>query len=114
METEWGNWHLPGRILYDDPVSLPSCAVYGMRHMLARSEKGTDEWFNDVKVIIRHYFIGAKITEQLAELACKTLCQLAVEDLEFRRVFGLAYATLEDMYDRKGSCHTSETLSHGA
>ena len=22
METEWGNWHLPGRILYDDPVSL--------------------------------------------------------------------------------------------
>ena len=113
MDAEWGHYHIPEQLHYQDPVTLPLCALYGLRHMLARSEK-VPGWDVDVQIIFRHFFIGDEITEQLAELACKSLCQLAVEDRKNRRLFGLAYRTLQIMYDQQGARHTYETLSHGA
>lgn len=112
MGAEWGHWHLPERLHQEDPFTLPLCALYGLRHMLARSEKVAG-WDGDVKVILRHFHIGDEISGQMAELACKSLCQLAVEDRSNRRLFGLAYRTLERMYDELGARHTFETLSHG-
>ena len=112
MGAEWGHWHLPERLHHEDPLTLPLCALYGLRHMLARSEKVTG-WDDDVKVILQHFLICDKITEQMAELACKSLCQLAVEDRSNRRLFSVAYRTLERMYDELGARHTFETLSHG-
>ncbi|TFK86562.1 hypothetical protein K466DRAFT_587126 [Polyporus arcularius HHB13444] len=109
METEWGHWHLPDRLLCIDTITLPLCATYGIRHMLARSDKGTDRWRNDVQVIFRHYFVGKQSTEKLAELACKTLCHYAVED---RVVFGGAYTTLKKMYRKQGARHSYDTLAH--
>ncbi len=114
MEAEWGHWHLPDRLLLEDSITLPLCAVYGIRHMLARSDKGTHNWFIDVHNIFRHFFIGDAQTQQLAELASKSLCHLAVEDREFRQICGLAYRTLERMYDMQGARHTYTTLLHGA
>ncbi len=114
MEAEWGNWHLPDRKLLADTITLPLCAVYGIQHMLARSDKGTHNWFIDVHLIFRHYFIGNEQNERLAELACKSLCHLAVEDRKFRHAYGLAFRTLERMYDMQGARHNYVTLLHGA
>ncbi len=115
MQAEWGHWHLPDRLLLEDGITLPLCATYGIRHMLASSDKGTESWLNNAKIIFRHYFImGNESNEKLAELACKTVCHYAVEDRAFRHVFGLACKTLELMYDKQGARHTYETLAHGA
>ncbi|KAI0718785.1 hypothetical protein C8T65DRAFT_638113 [Cerioporus squamosus] len=111
MEAEWGQWHLPERLHYQDPITVPLCSLYGLRHMLARSEKVTG-WTVDVQIILRHFFIGDEITERMAELACKSLCQLTVEDREQRNLFGHACATLKRMYDEQGARHTYDTLSH--
>ncbi|RDX45086.1 hypothetical protein OH76DRAFT_1408356 [Lentinus brumalis] len=114
MQAEWGHcWHLPDRLQLEDGITLPLCATYGIRHMLASSDKGTDRWLNNAKIIFRHHFImGNESNEKLAELACKTVCHYAVEDRAFRHVFGLALKTLELMYDKQGARHTSETLAH--
>ncbi len=113
MEAEWGQWHMPERLHYQDTITLPLCSLYGLRHVLARSEKAPG-WKVDVEVIFRHFFIGKEHTEELAELACKSLCQLALEDRENRHLYGLAYRTLECMYDEQGARHTFDTLCHGA
>ncbi len=113
MKAEWGYWHLSDRLLFEDAITLPLCATYGIRHMLARSDEGTDRWFNDAHIILRHYFIGEQSTAQLAELACKNFCHYAVEGRSHRRAFGLAYSTLKCMYDEHGACHTYQTLAHG-
>ncbi|RPD61518.1 hypothetical protein L227DRAFT_546481 [Lentinus tigrinus ALCF2SS1-6] len=120
MKGEWGQ--LPEIVLDDGPTPLPMCALYGLRHLLARPEKGDNEWVNDVHVVLYHYFMEGTITAHMAELSCKTLCQLAVEfrgyrhlateDRQYRRVFGLTCATLELLYDQKGFGHTYDTLSH--
>ncbi len=114
MKAEWGHCHSPDRLLMDDGITLPLCATYGIRHMLASSDRGADWWLNDIQVIFRHYFIGDESTEKLAELACKTLCHYAVENRASRRAFGLAYKTLKLMYERQGARHTYDTLGHGA
>ncbi|RDX45081.1 hypothetical protein OH76DRAFT_1486547 [Lentinus brumalis] len=114
MEAEWGHYHLPDRQLWENGVTLPLCATYGLRHMLARSDKGTERWFNDTQTIFRHYFIGKESNEKLAELACKTVCHFAVEHRALRRAFVLAYKTLKWMYDKQGARHTYHTLAHGA
>ncbi len=98
MEAEWGHWHLPDRLLLEDAVTLPLCAAYGIQHMLARSDKGSRNWIIDEHTIFRHYFMGKEHTEKLAELACKSLCHLAVEDREYRHIYGLAHRTLERLY----------------
>ncbi len=49
MQAEWGHWHLPES--HGDPVTLPLCASYGLRYMLARSDKGTAAWNLDVEVV---------------------------------------------------------------
>ncbi|RDX45140.1 hypothetical protein OH76DRAFT_1022365 [Lentinus brumalis] len=112
MEAEWGHWHLPDRLLLEDGVTLPLCATYGIRYMLARTDRGADWWLNDAKIVFRHYFIGNESTDKLAELACKTLCHYAVQDREYRLAFGLARKTLKSMYDKQGARHTYDTLAH--
>ncbi len=112
MVAEWGHWHMPERLHYQDGITLPLCSVYGLRHILARSPR-VPGWTSNVKVVFRHYFIGEEHTEKLAELACKTLCQLALEDRKNRNLYGKAYRTLERMYDRQGARHTYDTLAHG-
>ncbi len=114
MEAEWGNWHSSDRLLMEDGNTLPLCATYGIRYMLARSDRGADRWLNDAKIVFRHYFIGNESSEKLAELACKTLCQYAVEDRDYRLAFGRARKTLKWMYDKQGARHTYDTLAHGA
>ncbi len=114
MNAEWGHWHLPDRLLFEDAITLPLCATYGIRHMLARSDKGTDGWANDTQAIFRHYFVGKESSAELAELACKTLCHYAMEHRALRRVFGNAFTTLRLMYDEQGARHTYDTLAHGA
>ncbi len=113
MEAEWGQWHLPERLHCRDAVTLPLCSAYGLRHILARSEKAPG-WTDDVEIVFRHYFIGKEHTERLAELACKSLCQLVVEDRENPNLYGKAFRTLECMYDEHGARHTYDTLCHGA
>ncbi|KAI0718773.1 hypothetical protein C8T65DRAFT_827443 [Cerioporus squamosus] len=68
MQAEWGPWHLPERLHYQDPITVPLCSSYGLRHMLVRSERVTG-WTVVVQIILRHFFIGDEITEQMAELA---------------------------------------------
>ncbi|TFK86192.1 hypothetical protein K466DRAFT_493270, partial [Polyporus arcularius HHB13444] len=114
MEAEWGHWHLPDRQLLEDPITLPLCATYGIRYMLARSDRGAEWWLHDAKIIFRHYFLGKESTEKFAELACKTICHYAAEDRDFRLVFGLARKTLKRLYDKHGARHTYDTLGHGA
>ncbi len=114
MEAEWGHWHLPDRLLLEDGITLPLCATYGIRHMLARSDRGAEWWLNDTKIIFRHYFLGKESTATLAELACKTLCHYAVVDRASRLASGLAYKTVKLLYDKQGNRHTYDTLAHGA
>ncbi len=111
MQAEWGHWHLPDRLVLEDAITLPLCATYAIRHMLARSDRGTDAWRHNVQIICNHFFVGKESTEKLAELACKTMCHYAVED---RAVFGRAYRTIKVMYDKHGARHTYDTLAHGA
>ncbi|RPD58371.1 hypothetical protein L227DRAFT_654762 [Lentinus tigrinus ALCF2SS1-6] len=110
MDGEWGK--LPSTVLGDDPTSLPICAVYGLRHLLARPEKGDDEWLHAVRIILQYYAMTEEMIEHWGELACKTICQVAVEYYQSRRAFGLACSTLEFMCNAKGFCHTYDTLSH--
>ncbi len=114
MNAEWGHWHLPDRLLSEEAITLPLCATYGIRHMLARSDKGTDGWANDTQAIFRQYFVGKESSAKLAELACKTLCHYAVEYRASRHVFGHAFSTLRLMYDEQGARHNHDTLAHGA
>ncbi len=31
MKAEWGHWHLPDRLMFEDAITLPLCALYGIR-----------------------------------------------------------------------------------
>ncbi|RDX43392.1 hypothetical protein OH76DRAFT_1474881 [Lentinus brumalis] len=62
------------RLYYQDGIAVPLCSV----------REG------DVEPVFRHKFIGKENTEKLAELACKSLGQLVLDDREDRNLYYMA------------------------
>ncbi|RPD69466.1 hypothetical protein L226DRAFT_275255 [Lentinus tigrinus ALCF2SS1-7] len=111
MEGEWGDRGIQQRLL-DDPTTLPRISCYGLRHILARPDKGTKAWVDDIAKIFRYYTLGREPTERFVEFAFKTLCQLAVESLTYKTIYGSAYVVLSRFYDQQKAHHTYDTLCH--
>ena len=78
-EAEYGQGELHWT-MEKDCYGLSTMVTYALRHMLTRTDKGTVEWRWDCNSIIRHFCLPEEISQTWAELACKTLFQLAVED----------------------------------
>ncbi len=96
-----------------DPEGLPMMALYALRHMLTRTDKYTTKWRWDCYSITRHSYVPDVITERWAEMACKTWCQLAVEDPSYKLFFVQAYKVLVYAYGGRAH-HSYDTLCHGS
>ncbi len=96
-----------------DPAGLPMMAMYALRHMLIRNDKCTTKWRWDCHSITRHSYVPDIITERWAEMACKTWCQLAVEDPSYDLFFVQAYKILIYAYGGRAH-HSYDTLCHGS
>ncbi len=96
-----------------DLAGLPMLVMYALRHMLTRVDKGTQAWRKDCLTIIQHYYLPDGITDRYAEVACKTLCQLATEDASFVGFFNQAYVFVVNAYNGQGH-HSYDSLCHGA
>ncbi|TFK86560.1 hypothetical protein K466DRAFT_587125 [Polyporus arcularius HHB13444] len=112
MEGEWGDRGIQQRLL-EDRATLSSLTCYGLRHMLARTDKDTEAWSDDIYTVYQYFCLGDDMpSKRFAELACKTLCQLAVEYPPHIAVYDSACLVLRDVYDRLGACHSYDTLCH--
>ena len=98
-----------------DPLASASLVMYGRRHMLARpdSDRFSDAWIRDLDLIAINFMCpGSTYTERYAELACKTLCQLAVEEPSTYIYFFHMHTVLRYLYEEHGARHSYETLAH--
>ncbi|KAI0683740.1 hypothetical protein C8T65DRAFT_836921 [Cerioporus squamosus] len=100
------------RDMKQDPTGLPVLVMYALRHMLARTDRRTETWRHDCLTIIRYFYVPDVITDQYAELACKTLCQLAAEDPSFLGFFNQAYVFLVNAYGGQDHHHSYDSISH--
>ncbi|RPD61486.1 hypothetical protein L227DRAFT_500242, partial [Lentinus tigrinus ALCF2SS1-6] len=105
MEGEWGEWGIQRRLL-DDPTALPRISCYGLRHILARTDKGSQAWLDDIRNIYQYYSLGDEPIEWFAEFACKTLCQLSVENPSHKGIYGSAGWVVRCVYDKQKAIHT--------
>ncbi|KAI0718768.1 hypothetical protein C8T65DRAFT_638029 [Cerioporus squamosus] len=112
MEGEWGNWGIPRQLL-EDRATPSSLTCYGLRHLLARTDEDSEAWSDDVYAAYQYFCLGdGTPTERFAELACKTLCQLAVEYPTYRALYDPACLGLRHFYDRQGARHSHGTMCH--
>ncbi len=111
QDTEFGgglDWDM-----VKDPEGFPMMSLYALRHMLTRTDKCTSKWRWDCYSITRFFYVPDVVTERWAEMACKTMCQLAVEDSSYILFFYQAYKIL--IYAYGGQAHHSyDTLCHGS
>lgn len=99
-------------VLRDPILGLPMLVMYALRHMLTRADKGSSRWRRDCFSIMQHFYVPQFITEQYAEMACKTLCQLAMEDPIYSLFRNQAYIFLVRAYGRQ-ALHSHSTLCYG-
>ncbi|KAI0718789.1 hypothetical protein C8T65DRAFT_737132 [Cerioporus squamosus] len=94
-----------------DPAGLPMMVMYALRHMLTRTDKGTHQWEWDCYEIARHFYTPVVITQPYAEITCRTLCQLAVEDPSYDLFSAQLYNFLIKAFGGRAH-HTYDTLCH--
>ena len=114
MEGQWGDWGIQ-QGLYEHPIALLRLSYYGLRHMLARTDKGTKAWMDDIRTVNRYYCLPEnEVDGHLAGRVCMTLSQLAVEYPAYRALYGSACLVLRRVYDHQEAHHSYDTLCHGA
>ncbi|RDX45106.1 hypothetical protein OH76DRAFT_1408377 [Lentinus brumalis] len=112
-QEEWGQGSVDVGFK-KDPMVLPFLVLRGLRHMLLRTDKGTAAWREDMHYIYRRFClpIDASANQRFAELACRTLCQLAVEDPSLIFFYKTASVVMNRTFGEGGACHTFDTLCH--
>ncbi|KAI0718801.1 hypothetical protein C8T65DRAFT_827467 [Cerioporus squamosus] len=109
-EAEFGHGGIDwGKV--EDPTGLPMMVMYALRHMLTRTDKGTHKWEWDCYEIVRHFYIPDVVTQRYAEITCRTMCQLAVEDPSYDLFSAQLYNLLIKAYGGRAH-HTYDTLCH--
>ena len=110
--SEWGQ-ALMDLASQKDPSAASSLVVYGLRHMLARSDRDTTQWMQDLHLIVQYLFYPTTYTERFVEMACKTLSQLSVQAPSPRIFYNQLSRCLIYLYEEQGACHSFDTLCHG-
>ncbi|KAI0718800.1 hypothetical protein C8T65DRAFT_638167 [Cerioporus squamosus] len=100
--------------LRKNPTVLPFLVVYGLRHMLTRTDKGCPAWQEDIPFVCRRFCLPIETSadQRYADIACRTLCQLAVEDPSRSYFFKTSSVVLSYMYGERGARHSYDTLCH--